>query len=110
MYARIGLDPDGAWHHYLARIVGKPVATSSMLFAGGVAGIYFVFTVPEARRQGIGAAVTWAALHDAKAKGYRIGILGSSPMGYSVYLGMGFEEYCKTAIYEWGGPEGEPTA
>jgi len=61
--------------------------------------------VPEARRQGIGAAITLAALRDARAMGYRVGVLGASSAGYTVYKRIGFEEYCKIGIYEWRLPE-----
>src|SRR5690606_7452659 len=57
IYARLGYDDETPWRHYLALRQGVPVATSTMFLAAGVAGIYFVFTVPQARRQGIGAAV-----------------------------------------------------
>jgi GNAT superfamily N-acetyltransferase len=101
MYGRIGLGDNTAWRHYLARLDRAPVATASMLFAAGVAGIYFVFTVEEARRRGIGAAITLAALREARAMGYRAGVLGSSRMGESVYRRLGFREYCRLSIYDW---------
>jgi len=101
MYRKIGLADDRPWRHYLGRLHGEPVATASLFLGAGVAGIYFVFTVPHARRQGIGAAITCTALDDARALGYRIGVLGSSAMGYPVYRRLGFQEYCKIGIYEW---------
>lgn len=101
MYAKFGFDPVGNWHHYLARLNGEPVATTTLYLGAGVAGIYFVFTIEECRRLGIGAAITWKALADARSRGYRVGVLGASPMGVSVYKGLGFEEYCRIAIYEW---------
>jgi GNAT superfamily N-acetyltransferase len=105
MYRRIGLGDERPWRHYLGRIGGTPVATASMFLGAGVAGIYFVFTAEQARRQGIGAAITHAALRDACALGYRTGVLGASDLGYSVYQRMGFRECCRIGIYEWRLPQ-----
>ncbi|MFL5804666.1 MAG: GNAT family N-acetyltransferase [Roseiflexaceae bacterium] len=101
MYARIGLGDATPWRHYLAYSNGMPVATASLFLGAGVAGIYFVFTIDFARRRGIGAAITAAALRDARELGYRIGVLGASDMGYGVYRRLGFREYCTIDIYEW---------
>jgi GNAT superfamily N-acetyltransferase len=91
----------GAWRHFVGRLDGEPVATSALFFAAGVAGVYCVSTVERVRRRGIGAAVTLAALREARVLGHTIGILTSSEMGYGVYRGLGFGEYCKICLYEW---------
>lgn len=101
VYRKLGFAEDGRWHHYLGWLRGEPVATTSLFLGAGVAGIYFVFTIPEARRQGIGAAITLAALQEARRRGYRIGVLEASAMGYPIYKRLGFQEYCQIAVYEW---------
>jgi len=88
---------------YLGRFDGRPVATSMLYLDAGVAGLYNVATLPEARRQGFGTALTLAPLLDARARGYRIGILQSSPMGLNIYRRLGFREYCVFHGYFWQG-------
>jgi len=88
---------------YVGFLDGKPVATSQLFLDGGVAGIYWVATVPEARRQGIGAAVSLAALREARVMGYRIAVLGASPMGECLYRRLGFQEYCRMSNYMFVG-------
>jgi GNAT superfamily N-acetyltransferase len=101
MYRRLGLGDEGPWRHYLGLLESEPVATATSFFGAGVAGIYFVCTVERARRRGIGAGITLAALLEARDLGYSVGVLGSSEMGYPVYRGLGFEEYCRIGLYEW---------
>ena len=100
-YARIGLGDEVPWRHYVGWLGRRPVATATLLLAAGVAGVYFVLTVPEVRRQGIGTAITLAALLEARALGYGVGVLGASEMGRSIYRRLGFGEYCRVAVYEW---------
>jgi GNAT superfamily N-acetyltransferase len=98
-----GLGFDLPLRNYVGLLDAKPVATSQLFLAAGVAGIYWVATVPEARRQGIGTALTLAPLREARATGYRISILHSSEMGLGVYRQLGFEECCKLSCGIWMG-------
>ncbi len=64
-----------------------------------MAGLYCVSTVPDARRQGIGAAMTWVALQQAREQGYHVGVLQSSPPGLRVYQDLGFRPYATFSLY-----------
>lgn len=82
--------PGTLLRHYLALLGDAPVATATLLLAGGAAGIYWVATVPEARGRGIGAAVTLAALRAGRADGMGVGVLQSTAMGVPVYRRLDF--------------------
>lgn len=98
---RVGFDSDLRRFRYLGYLEGKPVSTSLMYLGEGVAGIYCVATLPEARRRGIGTEMTLHLLKTARDMGYMVGILGSTDAGYGVYRRIGFEEYWKIGVYEW---------
>ena len=86
---------------YLALLNGKPVGTSQLFLSEGVAGIYNVTCIPEARGQGIGAAVTLTPLLEAREMGYRIGILQASKQGHNVYRRLGFQDFGNLSLYLW---------
>jgi GNAT superfamily N-acetyltransferase len=99
IFLYLGLNISSPVHHYIGYLNSKAVATSTLFLGAGVAGIYDVSILPEARRQGIGAAMTIQALQDARQMGYRVGILQASQMGHQVYKRIGFKEYCKINLY-----------
>lgn len=81
--------------NYLAIFQEQPVAIASVLYYGGIAGIFNVATLPDYRGKGIGTAITLAPLLDAKKNGYEIAWLESSEMGINLYKRIGFQEYCR---------------
>lgn len=85
---------------YLGRIDGRPVASSRISIGGGVAGLYAVATLPDARGRGIGRAMTLAALDAGRALGYRIGVLQASDSGLPVYRRLGFRTMFDYAVYQ----------
>jgi len=100
MFRRIGVEhPD--WHHLLARREGRVVGTATLLLAAGVGGLYFVMTVPDARRQGIGSQITRAAMRIAAEAGMNHVILTSSVMGRAMYEAVGFRQVCTIHVHTW---------
>lgn len=83
----------------LGRFRGRPVASSELFASAGVAGVYFVGTLPSARRQGIARAMTSAALREGERRGYRIGTLQATAMGAPVYRHLGFRAVSEFAMY-----------
>jgi GNAT superfamily N-acetyltransferase len=101
LFTRLALVGEPEWHCYLASLDGEPSASAGVLMTGGVAGIYWVGTIPRARRLGLGAAVTAAALRSARERGYRFATLTSSKAGYSMYHRLGFRDYALFHNYRW---------
>ncbi|MBK5259971.1 MAG: GNAT family N-acetyltransferase [Thermoanaerobaculia bacterium] len=96
-YERMGFD--GPWFHFVAYEGRVPVATTSVLLAGELAGIYHVATMSTARGRGIGAAITRAALRFAFDRGAREAVLQSSEMGEGVYRSIGFMRRAPLRLY-----------
>jgi len=96
-----GLGHDLPLRNYVGYLNGQPVATAELFLGAGVAGIYWVSTLPDVRGLGIGSAVTQVPLQEAREMGYGVGILHSSPLGFGVYRRLGFTEYCRMSHYIW---------
>lgn len=107
LYERRGFRHTPSVRYFIGALDGRLVATSLLFLSAGVAGIYCVATVPSARGQGIGSAMTVAPLQIARDLGYMIGVLQSSQMGLNIYRRLGFQEYCTLGLY-FGGGTGAP--
>ena len=96
-----GLGFDLPLNNFVGYLGEEPVATAELFLGAGVAGIYWVSTLPKVRHKGIGSAITQAALQQAREMGYHIGILHSSEQGMGVYRQLGFVEKCRMSHYVW---------
>ncbi len=76
--------------HYLGVLDGRPAGTAMRFTSHRIAGVFNVSTVPEYRRRGIGAALTWAAALDGLAEGCIASALQASAMGEPLYRRMGY--------------------
>jgi len=86
---------------YTGWLNDRPVATSLLFLAAGVAGIYAVCTIPEARRSGVGAWITLHALLQAHDREYHVSVLEASSMAARMYRSLGFKDVCTISSYVW---------
>ncbi len=98
-YTRLSLEPDSAMRCYLGWLGNEPVSTACVVLGAGVAGLYGVATLQDARKQGIGTAMTLKALQLAREMGYRWAVLRASAEGAPLYRRLGFREYGKFSTY-----------
>lgn len=103
-YASIGFPPEvfaGYTNHagllaenvvaFLALLDGEPVSIAMTIVSHGVAGIYWVGSLEQARGKGLGRAVTVAATNAGFDLGADVASLQASPMGKPIYLELGYE-------------------
>jgi GNAT superfamily N-acetyltransferase len=87
------------FRHFVGFVNNVPVAIASLFRAAGVAGFYFVGTIPEFRRRGIGTDIIAHSLAAAADEGFRIAALRASQMGAEVYRKLGFREYFQFRLF-----------
>ncbi len=100
-YAAQGFAEDAPLQHYVGYLGTVPVTSSTLLLAGGMAGLYDVSTIPSARQQGYGRSITLAGLRAAQQRGYHVAVLQASPAGYHLYQRLGFTTCYEEQAYEW---------
>lgn len=84
---------------YVGYIEEMPVVTGILVFHANVAGIYFVMTRPEFRKQGYGTEMMNSLLIRAKGKGYHLATLQASASWVSLFQKLGFEAQCRFVEY-----------
>jgi len=100
-YTLLGFNSQGPFLHYIGYMNGEPVTSSTLLLAGGIAGIYDVSTLPSARGKGFGTVITLASLQEAQTLGYHYVCLQATKMGYPIYERIGFQEQFRERKYLW---------
>jgi hypothetical protein len=90
---------------FLAYWDGRPVSIAMTIVSHGVAGIYWVGSVEEARGRGLGWTVTAAAVNAGLDLGAEIASLQASPMGETLYTAMGFEKVFTYQLLMAAAPE-----
>jgi ribosomal protein S18 acetylase RimI-like enzyme len=86
------------WHVRVVYENTTPVAGAMVLFSHGIAGLYWVGTVPSARGRGYAEAVVRDVSRHAFACGARAVVLQASALGEPIYRGIGFREFTS---YPW---------
>lgn len=107
--AAIGAGPVGAppgTVNVLARRQGRNVGAGSLVTIDGVAGLYNIAVLPEARNLGIGRAVTLTLMDLGLRRDCAVSILFASQAGYRTYRRLGYEDVCQLQQYAWTPPEG----
>jgi GNAT superfamily N-acetyltransferase len=104
VFAAIGLEAGSAWQHLVGYVENEPVTTATLFYTGNTVGLYFIATAPAWRRQGLGAAITVAALQAARKQGAVWAVLCASSMGHSVYRRVGFSDLVPIRIFTWRPP------
>ena len=78
---------------------GRVVGSTVVITAHGVAGIFLVHVAEGHRRQGIGTALTVAALRLGRQRGMRSAALVASPAGEPLYRRLGFTTMCEYRLF-----------
>ena len=97
-YWRPGRTPG---HRYLALLDGEAIGKGYVSLAGppGVASIYGMSVLPQARGRGVAGGLTTTLLQRAKGHGCSRAVLHATDMAVGVYLRAGFLERCTIEVF-----------
>ena len=90
MFGHQGVPEGMSVEHFAAFKGDRMVATSMSFQDGALGGVYCVATRKEARRRGLGEAVTGVAISALKKAGASMAVLQASHAGTPIYERMGF--------------------
>lgn len=90
---------DARVHAYVAYLEGVPAASAMALRHEETAGLFFVGTKTDARKRGLGALVSAAAVRAAFQDGAESVTLTATALGAPVYERLGFEHFSTRTRY-----------
>jgi ribosomal protein S18 acetylase RimI-like enzyme len=96
--AQIGVSKDSKVRAFVARENGKPISAAMAFVDQGIAGLYYVGTIPTARGRGLGSLCTLTATNAGFDLGARAVILQASQQGQTFYERIGYEVLTR---YRW---------
>lgn len=107
MYAHCagaGFGRESPMHHYLAYHNNVPSSACTAYWGSKAVGIYFVTTIPSARRRGLAEAVSRRALEESRQSGRDTAILQCSRAARGLYRKLGFHPCCTLELYSLNTP------
>jgi ribosomal protein S18 acetylase RimI-like enzyme len=89
-----------SFHGYVGYVNGMAIATTSIVVAAGVAGVYSVGTIPGHRSRGYAEAVMREALaQERRTAGFQKTVLQSTRSGYALYTRMGYRRVANFTVF-----------
>jgi ribosomal protein S18 acetylase RimI-like enzyme len=92
MHRALGLEPERSHQMYLAHVDGAAVGMATLVTDCGVATLQNLATRENARRHGVGMALTRHVMREGRKRGLATGVLQASTMGQGIYRNIGFRE------------------
>lgn len=86
--------------HFIAKDNEKVVAAASLYLHKDIAGLYNLAVLPDYRKQGIGTALHFARLNEAKSRGFAYATLQATPMAAALDAALGFEIQSELSIFK----------
>lgn len=99
IYRKVGLKPFQPFRHFIGKINGEPVATSTLFIDGEVAGIYNLTVLPSARGKGVANAMVLDLLMKAQQQNCQIVVSQSSMMMFNMYWRLGFQKLMEWQVF-----------
>jgi GNAT superfamily N-acetyltransferase len=86
---------------YIAYRGSEAVGCAALFLTDGVAGLYYVGTLPSHRGKGIGSALTMHCLNNARNLRCKRAVLRASESGERIYMRMGFKKFGEFKKFIW---------